>query len=136
MNTLLRFLIVPLIAFAALSATAAEVLLNWSGNNAPGAVAYVVYNEQADGTWREIGSTAEERFTITGLTPGVYTYVVTARNGWGESAPSNEASTPPAATAPTNLRFTITVPDRFVRRYHKRGPGVAVRPRITVRNGS
>jgi len=136
MNTLLRLLILPLFAFAALSASAAEVLLTWSGNNAPGAVVYVVYNEQTDGTWREIGTTAEERYTITGLTPGVYTYVVTARNGWGESLPSNEASTPPGANPPTNLRVTITVPDRFAHRFHKLGRWFAGGPRNRHDDGS
>lgn len=136
MNTMLRFLLVSFLAFAALRATAADVLLTWSGNNPPGAVTYIVYQEQADGTWHQIATTAEERYTVKGLTPGVYTYVVTAQNMWGESAPSNEASTPPPANAPTGLRITITVPDHFARHYHKRGPWLAISPRPTARDGS
>lgn len=136
MNTILRLLFVSFLVCIALRATAADVLLTWSGNNAAGAVTYVIYQEHADGTWHEIATTATESSTLRGLTPGVYTYVVTARNVWGESAPSNEASTPPPANAPTNLRITITVPDRFGHHFHKRGPCVAVTPRITVHNGS
>ena len=46
---------------------------------------------------------------LTDLTPGIYTYVVTARNLWGESARSNEASSPPPANAPADFRVTVTV---------------------------
>lgn len=52
---------------------------------------------------------------ILGLTPGVYTYRVTAANLWGESGPTNAVSTPPPAIAPKGLtvevvlRATVTV---------------------------
>jgi hypothetical protein len=45
--------------------------------------------------------------TIANGVPGVHNYAVTAKNLWGESGYSNEVSTPPAASAPKGLRFSI-----------------------------
>lgn len=38
--------------------------------------------------------------TVSGITPGAYSFFVTAANGWGESPPSNTVSTPPVLVLP------------------------------------
>lgn len=126
MNIVHRFLFALLFAAVAFSASAAQVRLTWTGNNPPGSVTYVVYQEQADDTWKEIATTPDESYVLTNLTPGVYTFVVTARNLWGESGPSNEASSPPPANAPSNLRVTVTVTVSVTRHHGKRGRHVVV----------
>lgn len=136
MNTLHRFLFVLLFAVPALAASAAQVRLTWTGNNPPGSVTYVVYQEQADDTWKEIATTPDETYVLTNLTPGVYTFVVTARNLWGESGPSNEASSPPPANAPGNLRVTVTVTVSVTRHHGKRGRHVVVVTQSVDRNDS
>jgi fibronectin type 3 domain-containing protein len=99
-----------------LTATAGstEVTLAWIGSS--GATSYNVYRGSAAGSERAtpiatgINTTS---FADTGLTNGkTYFFKVTAVNGGGTSAPSNEASakpqapTPPAPTAPTGLAAT------------------------------
>ncbi|MDP8999531.1 MAG: fibronectin type III domain-containing protein, partial [Myxococcota bacterium] len=90
----------------------AQVSLTW--NAAAGASSYTVKRGSITGgpytDFTQMGITATS-FTDTGLTNGTsYFYVVTARNGGGESGNSNEASATPTLpsrpTPPTNVVAT------------------------------
>lgn len=105
----MKTLFTILALFIAAALNAADVSLAWDPNNPPGTVSkFTVY--QKNGTnWVKKGETAGTTFTVTGLTPGVHTFAVTATNTWGESARSNEQTTPAPANPPANLRITTIV---------------------------
>lgn len=106
----MKALLTLALAFALSSVlSAADVSLAWEPNNPPGTVTkYTVY--QKIGTnWVKKGDATGTTFTVTGLTPGVHTFAVTATNTWGESVKSNEVTTPAPANPPTNLRITTIV---------------------------
>jgi hypothetical protein len=94
-------LAVSAMLLAAGSASAGTVKLEWDPvTQATG------YNVYADGA----KSTSVTATTATVTVPaGAHSFYVTAYNSWGESAPSNTVTTPPAAVAPGNLRVTVTV---------------------------
>ncbi len=89
--------------------SAADVSLEWDSSSLPGTVTkYTVY-EKVAGAWVKKGESTTTKYTVTGVVPGVHTYAVTATGPWGETAKSNEQSTPPPANPPTNLRITTIV---------------------------
>ena len=94
-----------------LMAQTGTVTLAWDPNPASDQVTkYIVYRASAAaGPWEKIQDVTAPTATVTGLTPAVYFFRVTASNAWGESGPSNVVSTPPPAGAPTNLKVTVTV---------------------------
>ncbi len=98
-------------AAPALTATAgvAQVTLNW--NSVTDATSYNVYRATTSGgTYTQIATgVIGTSYTDTELTNGTtYYYVVTAVNGAGESAYSNEASAMPTAAWSGLLRITMT----------------------------
>ena len=114
-----KLVAVTMSLFCLLSASAlsaAQITLAWDPNNPNEQVSkYTVY-QKIGSTYNKIkdvqasACTATEcRTTLDGVTPGVYTYVVTASNAWGESGYSNEVTTPPAVSAPRNVIITITI---------------------------
>jgi fibronectin type 3 domain-containing protein len=87
----------------------AQVTLSWTAST--GATSYNVKRATVSGgPYTTVASPTSTTFTDTALTNGTtYYYVVTARNGGGESGNSTEASaTPqaPAPAAPTGLTAT------------------------------
>lgn len=101
--------LIALLITLPLLTTAADVSLLWNASPAAEQVTgYHVY-ERINGVSTPAGVTTTNTFTLTSVAQGVHTYVVTATNIWGESAPSNPASTPGSASAPVNVRITITV---------------------------
>lgn len=108
MKTKLQLLTL-ILALPLLSATAADVQLAWDANPATQNVtSYHVYERTPTGNVTVATSTSTNA-TITSVTQGVHTYVVTASNIWGESAPSNPVSTPGGPSAPVNVRVTIVI---------------------------
>lgn len=67
------------------------VTLAWDANPATDQVMkYTVYRAPASkGPWTKVQDVAATTATVTGLSPGIYFFRVTASNVWGESCPSN-----------------------------------------------
>ena len=112
----MKILLTLLFATAAFAAEAQTATLNLAWDHAgPLAREFKVYQETAPGVWTLVktvteptpGAGAPKTTTLTSVTPGVYTYRVTAANIWGESAPSNTTTTPAPVNPPTNVRVTI-----------------------------
>lgn len=82
-----------------LTVLAVDVTLIWNANDPLDQVeGYRLYQStNIAGPFNYIGSANTTNFVVTGLSPGVYFWYVTATNYWGESLPSNKASTPPVA---------------------------------------
>ncbi len=99
------FLACPLIA------QTGTVTLAWDANPATDQVTkYTVYRAPAaTGPWTKVQDVTATTATVTGLSPGIYFFHVTASNVWGESGPSNVVSTPPPAGSPANLKVTVTL---------------------------
>ncbi len=87
------------------------VTLAWDANPATDQVTkYTVYRAPAAaGPWTKVQDVTATTATVTGLSPGIYFFRVTASNVWAESGPSNVVSTPPPAGAPANLKVTVTL---------------------------
>ena len=75
-----------------------DVKLAW--DPVPTATAYKVYTHGPDAAYALVGTTAETTYTVPGLAPGAYSFVVTATDGVIESAYSNEVSTILASPGP------------------------------------
>ena len=53
-----------------------------------------------------LGATsAPLHFDLQGVTPGAYSFTVTAINAWGSSSPSNPYISPANATQPSNINM-------------------------------
>ena len=86
MRTLLTVLSV------ALPLCAADLRLEWDPS--ANADAYNVYQStNVAGPWQCVGTTSGTNYILT-VEPAAYFFFVTASNFWGESGPSNLASTP------------------------------------------
>lgn len=102
--------------------TVADVTLSWQHDAIATVKEFRVYELKGE-AWTLIhtvapvppATTPALEHKLLGLTPGIYTYRVTAANLWGESGPTNAVSTPPPAIAPKGLtvevvlRATVTV---------------------------
>lgn len=90
----------------------ADVKLSWDHAALQSVDEFRVY-ELVGETWTLVHTVAGEppatEVVLTGVTPGVHTYRVTAANGWGESAPSESASTTPPAQPPSGLKVEVVV---------------------------
>jgi hypothetical protein len=85
----------------------ARVTLNWAASS--GATNYYVKRSLVSGSgYTTIATNSSTTFTNTGLNNGtVYYFVVSALNGYGESANSVEVSTRPVSTTPTQITFAL-----------------------------
>jgi len=90
-------------------AWAANITLQWDPNSAIEQITgYSVYQSLDNVTWTKIADVTGTTHVIPGLTPGRYSWRVTASNAWGESGPSNVVSTPPGLpSAPNNIKLVI-----------------------------
>jgi hypothetical protein len=105
MKKLLTF---ALVAFGAISLSAATVNLDWDDNPAPeGITQYVVYEDNGDGTFSVKTSSTTSNAAVLNVTAGVHKYVVAAVNVWGEGPKSGSVTTPLAPSAPTGLTITV-----------------------------
>jgi fibronectin type 3 domain-containing protein len=98
-----------LLAFMGVGAFAADFKLVWDNNLAEDQVTgYNVYQKNNTTlVYSLIGTSTTNSFNLVGVNPPAkYTYAVAAVNVWGESLLSLDASTPPAAGRPANLRVT------------------------------
>ena len=98
-------------------ATSASWRLLWDASPASeGITDYVVYERTlqpgAPPVYVSVGISPTTEFILPQLTPGLHTFVVTARSGAQESPPSNAVDILGALTAPGNVRavLTITIP--------------------------
>lgn len=115
-RTMGMILCLILVALPLMAQTAA-VKLAWDPNAVSEQVsAYVIYEKIGTAYSKVIELPAATACTasvctaeIPNVARGIHTYVATAKNLWGESGYSNEASTPPGATAPKNIVITITI---------------------------
>ncbi len=107
----LIFVVLFLFLTFPLMAQTGTVTLAWDANPATDQVTkYTVYHAPAStGPWTKVQDVTATTATVTGLSPGIYFFHVTASNVWGESGPSNVVSTPPPAGTPANLKITVTV---------------------------
>lgn len=104
----LLFLTLAAVALVARPVAAADIDLAWDPNPAPQAVTrYTVYERTPASV--KLFDTTNTVATIVNASPGTHTYVVTAWNVHGESAPSVPVTTelPALLSAPLNLRATI-----------------------------
>lgn len=116
MKRLFLFLFLALLATLPLAAQTAQVSLVWDPNPAADQVSkYSVY-EKISGTFVKLMDISPTVCTstdctalLTAVSPGIHTYAVTATNQWGESAKSNEATSPGPAGIPLNLKIVIKV---------------------------
>jgi hypothetical protein len=106
---------IVLVAATAL-AQGAKLTFQWDPNPASDQVTkYTLYERQPSGPVKVadiqpgVCTATVCEFQLQNVAPGVHTYYLTASNMWGESAPSNDVSTPPRAAAPANIRITITI---------------------------
>jgi fibronectin type 3 domain-containing protein len=82
----------------------AQIQLSWSASS--GATSYSVQRSEG-GPFHPLGTTATTAVVDTNVTPGsTYYYVVSAMNGAGTSANSNQASATPQNAAPSGLTAT------------------------------
>lgn len=101
--------LIAALAITALASNAADILLAWDPPPADQKVTkYVVY-EQIGEAFEKRGESVTDKITLTGVTPGKHTYVVTSVNEWGESGKSNAVHTPADATPPTGLRIQVVL---------------------------
>lgn len=109
---MIRHFLFPFFALAFSSITeAADIMFRWDANPAVEQITQYKFYELTGTIWASVGQpTAGTQITLTGVTPGVHSYAVTAVNAWSESPRSNTVVTPPSPTAPKNLTtFTVTV---------------------------
>ena len=107
-----KLLLFAALFLIALPCLAADVTLQWDPHSAGPAWESVRAYEISGGNYTQVGEVTgtETQLTITGVTPGAHTYVVrSVAQPWGESADSNQATTPDVATPPTGVHVTVTV---------------------------
>lgn len=94
------------------SAMAADVKLSWDAGESTW-TSVRIYERTGTApnyTYAKVGETlgTATEITLTGVTPGVHTYIARSYNAW-ESGDSNAASTPPIPAIPTGLKYIIII---------------------------
>jgi hypothetical protein len=110
-----RVLLGVLALLAAMPLTAGDVTLAWDPNVESDLAGYKVYYGKAPGVYgAPISLGTQTTYTVTGLAPGTYYFVVTAYNTSGlESGFSNEVSTtvPALSRCDLNLDGAVNIMD-------------------------
>ncbi len=103
----------------AATASGTSISLSWQPPGSDGGLpvdGYVVYEQQAGGSFTAIGSTSSPSATLAGVSPGAsYTLAVVATNAGGWTSPASSSltvtvpvATPPSPTAPSPTTTTST----------------------------
>lgn len=113
MATVGLIMILAIAARADIPTTPQPITLAW--NYSGGKVdAFKIYSSTNMANWSLLTTTTNQSVSIL-ATPAACFYFVTASNFWGESGPSNIASTPDPVNQPTDESITRTIPTPHAR---------------------